>query len=70
MGVNDVGQLDTRVCGLLEVWEDPVVNPLALSLFGRLKADLLGWVGRVNDHGLLRLVVDYEVGIVVATPLP
>jgi hypothetical protein len=34
------------------------------------KQDRLRRVGRVNDDGLLRLVIGYEICIVVASPLP
>jgi len=32
--------------------------------------DILGWVRRVNNNSLFRLVVCNEVGVVVARPLP
>lgn len=35
-----------------------------------MEVGLLWRIGRVDDRGVLCLVVDYEVGVVVATTLP
>ena len=74
MRVDDVGELDVAVVGLvLQDWKHPI--PSSSETFpkqsmGTVECFLLWWIRWVDDDGLFGLGVGYEVGVVVTTPLP
>jgi hypothetical protein len=69
MCVYDVCQLETALNLLLENRQDPN-HSVSASTSVVTEEDQLWWVRWIDNHSLSRLVVGYEVGIVVARALP
>ena len=72
MSIYDVLEFDTIIGSLLQGWQDSVTMLMDLRCIAArtVNMNILWWIGWVDDHGILRLVIGDEVGVIVASTLP